>query len=235
MVKGASCDGVLRPGDIVTKVNGLPVDSSAMIELDGERLELTELAERSFTGDTVRFTVLREGNTVELEATLAPLGSFEIMGQAYDEQPRYVVYGGLVFQPLQANVITAHQLNLTDFLVEMDEFLRCGGCFEKKDLVVLTKVLPDEVNSRFNNFGTRIVEKVNGVEVLGLDHLYELLYAPPAEGAGRPAYTVIEFKDAPRPMVHDNAVIDAANARISAGYNIAAPARLGSGEKAEEN
>jgi hypothetical protein len=65
---------------------------------------------------------------------------------------------------------------------------------------------------------------VNGVEVTGLEHLHSLLY--PAEGTVRPEYTVIELADAPRPVVIDNATVEAANKRISERYNIPAPARL---------
>ena len=88
---------------------------------------------------------------------------------------------------------------------------------------MLTKVLKDDVNSRYNTYGTRMVLKVNGVEVKGLEHLYSLLY--PADG-GRPEYTVIEFEDSPRPLVIDNAVIDAANERINKRFGVPAPARL---------
>ena len=60
-------------------------------------------------------------------------------------------------------------------------------------------------------------------EVKGLEHLYNLLY--PQDGS-RADFTVIEFSDSPRPMVIDNAVIDAANARINARYGVPAAARL---------
>ncbi len=226
VVIGSCCDGVLKPGDVVLAVNGLPVDSSGMIELDGQRMELEELAERSFKGDTVRFELLRDGQRHQAEATLTPLPAANITAQAYDEMPRYVTYGGLVFQPLQANVLAAHQVKPMDVLVELDHFVRGGGSQEKQDIVLLTKVLPDEVNARFEDYGRRIVTKVNGTEVKGLSHLHELLYGSPAEGQQRPAYTVIELADAARPLVIDNAAIDAANARISARYNIPAAARL---------
>ncbi len=226
VVKGACCDGVLQPGDVVMAVNGLPVDSSAMIELDGERVELEELAERSFKGDKVVFELLRDGQPQQAEATLAPLPAGHITAQAYDEMPRYVVFGGLVFQPMQANVIGAHRLKAVEVMEELDNFTRRGGALAKQDVVLLTKVLPDEVNARFEDFGRRIVTRVNGVEVQGLSHLHELLCAPLPEGQQRPAYTVIELQNAPRPLVIDNAAIDAANARISARYNIPATARL---------
>lgn len=224
VVKGGCCDGVLQPGDVVLAVNGIPVDSSAMIELDGERVQLEELAERSFKGDTLSFTILRHGQTMEAEATLAPLpASGRILAQEYDELPRYVQFGGLVFQPVQRNVIAAHQLDSLDFSVDLKQFMRRGGSMEKEDLVVVTKVLKDEVNARFATYGRRIVTKVNGQEVKGLSHLYSLLY--PEDGQ-RPDYTVIEFADAPRPLVIDNKSIDAANERIGASYGVPAPARL---------
>ena len=224
VVKGAACDGHLKPGDVVMAVNGLPVDSSAMIELDGVRVRLEELAERSFAGDKVHFTLLRDGDVMETEVTMAPLPSIRVLSRRYDEQPRYVVFGGLVFQPLELNVLQAHQVSSADVMVEMDRFTRGGESAVKQDLVLLTRTLPDEVNARFDELGRALVTKVNGVEVTGLEHLHSLLY--PAEGEERSEYTVIELADAPRPVVIDNAAVETANKRISERYNIPAPARL---------
>ena len=225
VVKGSCSDGVLQPGDVVLSVNGLPVDSSAMIELDGERVKLEELAERAFAGDVLMFAIVRDGQEKEVQVRLSPLPAvMDLAGNTYDELPRYVQFAGMIFQPLQRNVIVAHQLEPSDFLLEMDDFIRCGGFAEKQDIVVLTKVLPDEVNARFGSYEGRIVTKVNGQEVKGLDHLYSLLYPP--TGEQRPEFIVIELKDAPRPFVVESAALEAAHARISAGYNIPEPARL---------
>ena len=224
VVKGSSGDGKLQPGDVVLSVNGLAVDSSAMIELDGERVKLEELAERAFMGDVLTFRILRSGEEQEVPVRLAPLPGHEITGNVYDELPRYVQFAGLVFQPLQRNVIVANHLKPADFILEMDDFIRKGGASRKDDIVVLTKVLPDEVNARFSDYGSRIVTKVNGEEVKGLEHLYSLLY--PAEGKPQPDFVVIEFKDAQRPFVVESAALPAARARISAGYNIPDTARI---------
>ena len=224
VVKGSACDGALQPGDVVIVVNGLPVDCTAMIDLDGVRVRLEELAERSFAGDKVHFTIIRDGQVQETEVTLAPLPSVRVLSRRYDENPRYVVYAGLVFQPLEFNVVQAHQVSSSDVMVELDRFTRGGESREKDDLVLLTRQLPDEVNTRLTNMGRSLVTRVNGVEVKGLAHLHSLLY--PAEGEERPAYTVIELADAPRPLVIDNAAVDAANSRIAERYNIPAAARL---------
>ena len=223
VVKGGCADGVLQPGDVVQSINGLTVDRSAMIELEGVRVGLEELAERAFAGDVLKCGILRGGQTMEVELKPAPLSAWKVMAMAHDEKPRYVHFAGLVFQPLHFNVVAAHNISPGSFLVEMDAYLQ-GGFREQTDVVVLTRILPDEVNARFDDPGRRIVTKVNGENVQGLEHLYNLLY--PGEGKSRPEYTVIEFAGAPRPLVIDNATLDAANARISAGYSIPAPARL---------
>lgn len=223
VAKGGSCDGVLQPGDVLLAINDLPVDQSAMIELDGERVMLEELAERSFKGDKLRMRVLRNGKELELEVELKPLECHTIMAQEYDKMPRYVQFAGLVFQPLHRNVIAAHQLNTLALSVSIRDYLSRGASMDKPDMVILTKVLKDEVNARYTAYGSRMVTKVNGVEVKGMDHLYSLLY--PEDGV-RPDYTVIEFSDSPRPMVIDNKMIDAANERIKARYGVPVNARL---------
>ena len=224
VVKGSACDGALQPGDVVMAVNGLPVDCTAMIELDGVRVRLEELAERAFAGDKIHFTIIRDGQVMETEASLAPLPSIRVLSRRYDEQPRYVVFAGMVFQPLEFNVVQAHQVSSADVMVELDRFTRGGESCVKDDLVLLTRTLPDEVNVRLSNTGRNLVTRVNGVEVKGLAHLHSLLY--PAGGEARPDYTVIELADAPRPLVIDNAAVDAANGRIAERYNIPAAARL---------
>ena len=223
VVKGGSCDGVLQPGDLLLAINDLPVDRSAMIELDGERVMLEELAERSFTGDKLRLSIQRDGVQHDVEVELKPYAPDAILSQEYDSMPRYVHFGGLVFQPLHRNVVAAHQINLTTLNVDVEDFLKNGDSLEKQDMVLVTKVLKDEVNARYTSYGTRMVTKVNGVEVKGLDHLYTLLYP---EDGNRPPYSVIEFADSPRPLVIDNKMIDAANARVKARYGVPANARL---------
>ncbi|MGN0868216.1 MAG: trypsin-like peptidase domain-containing protein [Akkermansia sp.] len=224
VIQGSSSDGALQVGDIVLAVGGHPVDSSGMIDLDGVRVALQELAERAFSGDVLRFELLRAGQRLSVDVKLAPLKSQRLTARIYDEQPRYIVFGGLVFQPLSMDVARKHGIAESRVALEADDYIRSGQAAEQNDIVMLTNILRDEVNARFQSLGRGVVTKVNGVPVSGLTQLAELLY--PTEGSERPPYTVIELADAPLPLVFDNAVIDAANARIRAHYNLPAPARL---------
>ncbi len=223
VTKGSAGDGVLRPGDVLLKVQGRDVDSSGMVEIDGRQMPCDEMADGLFAGDVLELEVQRAGERLSLKATLQPLPSTGVLAKTFDRLPRYVVFGGLLFQPMQRDVLEAHKIAPKNYLPDLYDFVQLGGSRDKKDVVILTEVLPDAVNSMLSGFGSRVVKKVNGVEVKGLSHLNELLY--PARGK-RPAYTVIEFEDGERPVVFDEKTLDAANARIAERYAIPSPARL---------
>ena len=78
-------------------------------------------------------------------------------------------------------------------------------------MVIITKVLDDEVNARLSgSISNAIVEKINGVKVKGLTHAYELLYPK-----NMPEYVIIELKNGERPLIFEGKAMEAANKRIS--------------------
>ncbi len=224
VIQGGTADQVLEAGDVLLSINGKEVDSSAMIELDGERVNLTEIAERSFKGDELRFSIIRNGEKMEKVAKLLPRPHKGMTGPTFGEYARYVTYGGLVFQPMDYDMVQEHRLGVGNITLQVNDFLLKSRENPKKDLVMLTQVLPDEANSRQTRFGTRLVNKVNGVEVLGLSHLYELLY--PEGEQTKDGFTTIEFEGADIPIIFERKTIEDTNRRIWSTYAIDRPARL---------
>lgn len=138
--------------------------------------------------------------------------------------PRHVVFGGLVFQPIQRNVLAAADISMLDVALDIRNYQEDGGCVDHEDMVIITKVLDDEVNARLSgSISNSIVEKINGVKVKGLTHAYELLYPE-----NMPEYVVIELKNGERPLVFEGKAMETANKRISKTYNIPKNARLDS-------
>ena len=225
LIKGGPSDGVLEIGDVILKVDGHDVDSSGMVLLGGERVLMNELVERRFAGDRVKMQVKRGGKLLDLAVALKTMPTGAMVMQEYDKLPRYVTYGGLVFQPLQFNVVEANKISEKQVILPVVDFQQEGGWMKKDDVVLMTNVLEDEVNSKISGYGTSVLTKVNGVEVKGLKHLNELLY--PKDGK-LPEFMVFEFADAVRPVVFQTSMMDKANARISKNYAIPAPARLDS-------
>ena len=209
VIPSSSSDGVLRPGDILMALDGKAVDSAGMITIDGEDVNLNEIVERKYAGDKVAVRFLREGGWNDVDIVLKPLNWSRMYAVQYEKKPRYVVFAGLVFQPLDTNLFAASKFDditlrrlYTDYVPK--------GLFEKhKDIVVLTRVESDPVTSQLAGFTGFAVDKINGTTVRDLAHAHELLHPPE-----NPEYFVIELFDAERPVVIPSAMVAGANKRM---------------------
>jgi S1-C subfamily serine protease len=211
VVPSSSSDGILKPGDILMALDGKPVDSAGMITIDDENVNLNEVVERKFAGEKVAVRYLRGGARNDIDITLKPLPQSRMYAVAYEKKPRYVVFAGLVFQPLDTNLFATSKFDdvtlrhlYTDYVPK--------GLFEKhKDIVVLTRVESDPVTSQLTNFTGFVLEKINGVEVRDLAQARELLY--PKE---MPEFFVIELFGGQRPVIIPSAMVAGANQRMMA-------------------
>ena len=216
VVPTSASDGILKPGDILTSLDGLTVDSAGMVTIDGENVNLNEIVERKFAGDKVSARFLRDGAWNDVEIVLKSLSWSRMYAIEYEKKPRYMVFAGLVFQPLDTNLfatakfddITVRRL-YTDYVPK--------GLFQKhKDIVVLTRVESDPVTSQLGDFEGFAVDKINGVEVTDLKQAYDLLHPKEA-----PEFFVIELFGASRPVVIPSAAVKDANRRVAESCGIA--------------
>lgn len=220
--QSGSATGVLEVGDVILAIDGSAVDSSGMVLLEGERLSMNELSERKFAGDKLGIKFKRKGEVFTKEVVLKPLESRRILAAQYDDPPRYVVFAGFVFQPATRNSIVENNINNPVMGKAVEEFVLRTTSTKDQDIVLLTRVLPDEINERVNAGNNGIVDSINGVKVENLSHLYALL--TPKE---LPEFFVIQLKNSNVPIVISGQEVSAANARISERYSISQEARLG--------
>lgn len=221
VIPTSSSDGFLQPGDILMALDGKAVDSAGMVTIDGENVNLNEIIERKFAGDKVAVRFLRQGAWNDVEIELKSLTWSRMYAIEYEKNPRYIVFAGLVFQPLDTNLfatakfqdITVRRL-YTDYVPQ--------GLFKKhKDIVVLTRVESDPVTSQLGDFSGYAVDKINGVEVTDLKQAYDLLH-PEKE----PEFFVIELFGASRPIVIPAAAVKEADERVAGNYGISAMENL---------
>lgn len=209
VIPSSSSDGFLKPGDILMSLDGKPVDSAGMITIDGENVNLNEIVERKYAGDKVAVRFLRNGAWNDVDLVLKPLHWSRMYAVEYEKKPRYLVFAGLVFQPLDTNLFAASKFeNVTLRRLYTDYVPK--GLFEKhKDIVVLTRVESDPVTSQLGDFSGFALDKINGVEVRDLAHAHELLHPEKP-----PEFFVIELFGAPRPVVIPAATVAGANKRM---------------------
>ncbi len=209
VVPTSSSDGLLKPGDILMSLDGKPVDSAGLITIDGENVNLNEIIERKYVGDKVAVRCLRDGSMNATDITLKPLKWSRMYAISYEKKPRYLVFAGLVFQPLDTNLwATSKFEDLTLRRLYTDYVPK--GLFEKhQDIVVLTRVESDPVTSQMTNFTGFAVHKINGVEVSNLQQAHQLLHPKTA-----PEFFVIELHGANRPLVIPAAQVAEADQRM---------------------
>jgi PDZ domain len=209
VVPTSSSDGILKNGDILMALDGKPVDSAGRVNIGGENVNLNEVIERKYAGDKVAVRYLRDGAWNDVDIILKPLQWSRMYAIQYEKKPRYLVFAGLVFQPLDTNLFAACKFENVSLRRLYSDYVP-KGLFEKhRDIVVLTRVESDPVTSLLGGFEGYAVEKINGVEVKDLRHAHELLH--PKE---MPEFFVIDLYDAERPVVIPAALVAAANKRM---------------------
>ncbi len=215
VIPTSSSDGTLKPGDILLALDGKTVDSAGMVTIDGEDVNLNEIVERKFAGDKVAVRFRRDGGWNDVEIELKPLKWSRMYAIEYEKKPRYMVFAGLVFQPLDTNLFAAAKF--TDVTVRRlyTDYVPKGLFKKHRDIVVLTRVESDQVTSQLGEFAGYAVDKINGVEVTDLKQAHELLHPEDP-----PEFHVIELFGASRPVVIPSAQVEEANKRVARNYGI---------------
>jgi S1-C subfamily serine protease len=213
VVAASSAAKALKSGDVLLAIDDHPIASDSFVELEGERVEMPEVVERKYRGDSVKLDIVRDKQPMTVNVELGWIWPYAIQGRSYDVQPRYVVYGGLLFQPLSLDLIQAYQpqdLRLRHYF----EFFVIEEIYkEHPEIVVLTNILPDPINTYLQPYRAGIVDEVNGTKIRTLDDLAKAF-------AETPERFVLRFIGDGPPLVLDRAQVDAARERIRTRYNV---------------
>ncbi|MBI4661241.1 MAG: hypothetical protein HY735_20655 [Verrucomicrobia bacterium] len=174
---------VLKLRDVLLQIDGFDIDTHGDYEdPDFGRLLLENLStRRRWAGDEVKLKVWREGKEIDVTYRLpkADYSSTLVPDATYDQEPEYLIVGGLVFQPLN------------------DPFLKGWGpewkrrspfrlyyyneqepTPERPSLVLLTQVLPDIYNLGYQELRYLVLDQVNGQKIAKLQDLKAALQKP---------------------------------------------------------
>src|SRR6266513_1214513 len=99
----------LQAGDVLLAIDDHPIASNGTVALEGTRVDMPEVVERKFKGDKVKLDIWRDKKTANATIELGSVWPYLYLANGYDVKPRYIVYGGLVFQPLTLDLDDAFQ------------------------------------------------------------------------------------------------------------------------------
>jgi hypothetical protein len=180
---------------------------------------MTEVVEQKFEGEKVSFNVLRQGATIDVKFPMAGTRHLRMQGNAYDEKPRYLLYGGLLFQPLDRNFLNA--ANMADLRIKrtFENFVEKHLYLERPEIVVLSRVLADPTHKECDGLRPGIVDSINGRKIRSLADV-RAAFDQPAR------FDVVILDDIGVPIVLNREEALKANPRIMQTYSIPSPQNL---------
>ena len=216
---GGAADGNLKPGDVILKIDGHTVSSDGTIPLENEAVPLDEVVERKFKSDKVELEILRKGKPMSVTVQLKEPWPFKLQSNLYDEKPRFVVAGGLVFQPVDQNFMDVHDPSDQRLNYIFDYFIADQLHTDRPEIVVLSTILPDPVNAYAEEFRFSVVDEVNGHRIKRIEDIAT------AFDEQTDCY-VIKFAGGGRPLVLERKAIEEARPRIRERYDVTAEKNL---------
>jgi S1-C subfamily serine protease len=221
----SSLESVLQVNDVLTQIDGYKVDSDGMVNVHGLRLHISAAVDEKQIGDTAELVFYRGGQRMTGTATIKSNRPVLERRRQYDKPPRYVCFAGLVFVSASRDFLSTWGRDWPEkipftlrYLFAHSEELNTDR--ERKEYVVLSEVLSDEVNSYADDFSNRVVETINGKNVFSLDDV-EAVFSETTEG-----YLEVRFMGQNRPLLIDAAMAHARQASILQRYGVPAGSRL---------
>ncbi len=207
----------VKVGDVLTSVDGMPVDNQGRCNHPRYGLHHAAVLLRGIKdmGQVVTVTVSRGGEVLTLPVALNrdAVNHALIRPQEPGAQPRYIMWGGMLFQPLTSTYLSELRnrgngvlpLEL-QVLEQNQEEIRKTGCTE---LVGLTYVLPTAATQGYDGLRFCRLLAVNGRPVRSFAELPSLLDESTDNGIIR-----LEFNKPPYAVYVERNAVDEVNAQL---------------------
>lgn len=219
VMQAGAAYGHLKTGDVLLTIDQNPIFSDGRVAMDNDRLMLNEIVERKFKDDTVTLKILRAGKEMKVTMALSTPWPYLTQARQYDVRPRFVLFGGLVFQPLSSSFYATLQHKSTTLRYYYTQFLGKELYLEHPEVIVISKVLPDPVNTYQSRFVNTIVEEINGYKIKTLEDVAEAFKKSSD-------FYVIRVVGDPQPLVLEAKAVAEARERILKRYRITHEAYL---------
>ncbi|MCX5632948.1 MAG: trypsin-like peptidase domain-containing protein [Phycisphaerae bacterium] len=221
VILNSSAEKVLQKDDCITKIDDYDIDNDGMIAIYGTKHYMSEVIEQKQIGQKVILTYWRNGqkNTAELTIQLnRPIFEY---ARLYDNPPRYVCFAGLTFVSASRNFLETWG---KDWLKEIPHTLRylfsdsdkLNTDRNRKEYVVLSEILSDEINAYADGFINKPLENINGTPIMSLDDVKKAFENKDAD------FYILKFMNSDRPLPIEAKKAHQRNEFILKKYNVPA-------------
>ena len=163
---GSPGEGIIKPGDIILSVNGHNIENDGTVDFrKGERTSFRYYVQKKQINDTLPLEILREDEVIRIQTKLSMnINTWRLIPhKQYNKAPTYYIIGGLVFESLTQNFLmewgrswkSRAPRNLVNYYYNGK---RSEG---RKEIVVLVKVLADEINAGYHELVNKVISYAN--------------------------------------------------------------------------
>ncbi len=217
---------LLREDDVLLKAGSYDVASDGTVLYAGNRVFVGVVFHDFQKSDHVELEIWRGGQLIKISLPLEIHKGDRNEGNQYDTLPRYFVYGGLVFTPLNRDYMRTLAGGWTDtgnneLFFELFYRKHESPRSIRKEPIVLASVLASSVNANFGIRGRTLVDKINGIKI---DQLEDVIRA--FEQLGESLQHVLEFYPNQNLECLDRKATKEAHPTIMKTYGISKDRRL---------
>lgn len=207
--------GVLQRNDVLLKLDGQNIESDGTIEFrKNEKTDFNFINQEKKYGQNLSYEIIRDKKVQKGQVTLkkTDIKYSVVKSTKLQDAPSYYVYGGLIFEPLTTNYITAlsqaRPSNTLAAIYDREDLFK-----DYNGLVILVRVLPFDVNLGYSDLENKIITKVNGQKYKDFNDFVQKVKNTNSE------FIVFEDEDS-NEIVLDVAKVKAQKSELMDNYNI---------------
>jgi S1-C subfamily serine protease len=215
----SSAEKVLQRNDCITQIDNYDVDNDGMIMIYGKKYHLSEEVETKQIGQTVNLTFWRNGKK-QTEQLVVQLNRpvFE-PAHLYDNQPPYVCFAGFTFVAASRNFLETWGRDWLDNIPHTLRYLlndsqELNKDRDRKEYVVLSEILPDQINQYADEFKNKPLENINGDAVRSLNDVRKAFENKNCD------FFILKFMNTEKPLMLDARQAHQQNNTILKKYNV---------------
>jgi len=220
---------VLGKQDVILAIDGKDLNPYGRFKHPMyERLSFEHLITSKSAGDTVLFDLWRAGEKIQLQAEVKNFEASEMLVPYYelDRQPQYIITGGFILQKLTRQYLAARGGEwggkASPHLYHYYRDLAFKPAEQRRDIVILSYVLPAAINLGYKDLGQIVVKKFNGMSITSIADI-----ATARELNPESKYDTIEFELDNPIVVIPRRQLSEADELIAKSYGIRKLANIG--------
>tara|TARA_B100000959_G_scaffold156338_1_gene163905 strand:- start:10258 stop:11688 length:1431 start_codon:yes stop_codon:yes gene_type:complete len=167
--EGSPAEGILQENDVILQIDDFKIADDGTIKLSEDLLtDYKHAIDLHHINESIAITYSRHGEkaTISLLAERGMDSYSLVAGEQFDMVPEYYIYGGILFVPLNMNLIKRWgndwgRTAPVSLLQARSEW----SSPEQRELVVALQVLAADVNLGYHDWRNWVVERINGEPV----------------------------------------------------------------------